>query len=143
MRAGAGIRPIKRPKFSRMSDAPESLGRGRIEKSLRERVFRRRPPGKKIELPLGRDNALRGLAQFVRAHIQANGAPLNLGGLGIEIVEYTAQELADNQRVHQHGLVLRVNRMAHAFSVHLTGPARLLSGTKMKSFFGRLFKTGY
>ena len=43
------------------------VGQRRVEKPLRQRVFRGRPPGQQVELPLGGDDAPGGLAQFVGA----------------------------------------------------------------------------
>ena len=98
---------------SRLSAAAGSLGSGVFEKALGQRVFRRRPAGQQIELPLGGDDAPGGLAQFVGGHVPAGDAPQHVGGLGVEILEHAAQELAEDQRVHQRRLVLGLDGVAH------------------------------
>ena len=52
-------------------------------------------------------------------HVPAGDAPQHLGGFGVEILEHAAQELADDQRVHQRGLVFGVDGMANGIERHV------------------------
>ena len=74
---------------------------------------------------------LRRLAKFVRGRVPAGDPVEHVGGLGVEILEDAPQELADDERVHQRGLVLGFDGVAdrierHVPAIHLVREVNLV-----------------
>jgi hypothetical protein len=93
--------------------ASGSLGSGVLRNRSGSVPLSGRPAGQEIHLPLGRDDALCGLVQLLCRHIPAGDRTQHLRTLGIEVAQHAAQELAQDQRVHQRRAILRVDRVPH------------------------------
>src|SRR5215510_4643338 len=111
----------------------------RAEEAIGQRVLLRRPPREHVDAPLGRYDAARGFTELVPRHIPAGDGAQHGGRLAIEVGEDTAQELAQDQGIHERRAILGLDRVAHRLErrvasihlvreVHFVGAAAVVIG---------------
>ena len=124
---------------SRLSDAAGSFGSGVLRKRSGSVSSAGVQPASRLNSRLAATMRRAVSRSSSPVTSQPVTAPQHLRRLGVEVVEHPAQELAEDQRVHQRGLVLGLDRVAHGVErdvpaidlvreVHLVGAAAVVIG---------------